>query len=223
MFFSLAYMQFLGLAECAETMQRLPVFYKQKFNLIFPGARRLSLYHKHFVQLSCLPCWPVFAYSRKASYGSADCARSSVFKRAVHQHPCGRASAWQRPSQKWKVIIINPLTFQSWECILLLIACCVGWAYAIPFAIIRIPITLIEVTFWSIVVYWVTGLETEPGRCVFAFAFCTCFLRLACFSLCSLRCLPLPHLRLCCAHAYHGIPRYAALQCLVLLPASSAA
>ena len=29
MFFSIAYMQFLGLAECSETMMRLPVFYKQ--------------------------------------------------------------------------------------------------------------------------------------------------------------------------------------------------
>jgi ABC-2 type transporter len=76
MFFSIAYMQFLGLAECAETMQRLPVFYKQRFNLIFPG-----------------------------------------------------------------------------------------WAYAVPFAFIRIPITLVEVTFWSIVVYWVIGLETDASRC----------------------------------------------------------
>ena len=27
-----------------------------------------------------------------------------------------------------------------------------GWAYAIPFAVIRLPITLIEVTLWSILV-----------------------------------------------------------------------
>jgi hypothetical protein len=75
MFFSLGYMQFLGLAECAETMLRLPVFYKQKFNLFFPG-----------------------------------------------------------------------------------------WAYAIPFSIIRLPITLIEVTAWSILVYWIVGLEADAGR-----------------------------------------------------------
>jgi hypothetical protein len=75
--FSIAYMQFLGLAECAETMQRLPVFYKQRFNLVFPG-----------------------------------------------------------------------------------------WAYAVPFAFIRLPITLIEVTFWSFVVYWTVGLETDASRCV---------------------------------------------------------
>jgi hypothetical protein len=36
-FFSMAYMQFIGLAECAETMLRLPVFYKQKFALFFPA------------------------------------------------------------------------------------------------------------------------------------------------------------------------------------------
>ena len=75
MFFSLAYMQFLGLAECAETMMRLPVFYKQKFALFYPA-----------------------------------------------------------------------------------------WAYAVPFALIRIPITLIEVTFWAIVVYWLVGLEADAGR-----------------------------------------------------------
>jgi hypothetical protein len=37
-FYSAAYMQFLGLAECAKTMQRLPVFWKQKFKLFYPGA-----------------------------------------------------------------------------------------------------------------------------------------------------------------------------------------
>ena len=36
-FFSMAYMQFLGLAECADCMLRLPVFYKQKYTLLFPG------------------------------------------------------------------------------------------------------------------------------------------------------------------------------------------
>jgi ABC-type multidrug transport system permease subunit len=75
-FFSIAYMQFLGLAECAETMMRLPVFYKQKYSLLFPG-----------------------------------------------------------------------------------------WAYAIPFGIVRVPITLIEVTLWSVMVYWLVGLEANAGRC----------------------------------------------------------
>jgi hypothetical protein len=37
-FYSAAYMQFLGLAECAKTMQRLPVFWKQKFKLFYPGT-----------------------------------------------------------------------------------------------------------------------------------------------------------------------------------------
>lgn len=32
-----AYMQFLGLAECAETMQKLPIFYNQKAKLFYPG------------------------------------------------------------------------------------------------------------------------------------------------------------------------------------------
>lgn len=37
-FYSAAYMQFLGLAECAKAMSRLPVFYKQKYKLFYPGA-----------------------------------------------------------------------------------------------------------------------------------------------------------------------------------------
>lgn len=68
--------QFLGLAECAETMMRLPVFYKQKFALFFPS-----------------------------------------------------------------------------------------WAYAIPFAIIRLPITFIEVSAWSLVVYFAVGFEASVDRC----------------------------------------------------------
>ena len=76
-FFSMAYMQFLGLAECAETMMRLPVFYKQKYTLLFPG-----------------------------------------------------------------------------------------WAYAIPFATIHIPRALLEVSMWSLLVYWLVGFEPEASRCV---------------------------------------------------------
>ena len=75
MFFSLAYMQFLGLAECAETMMRLPLFFKQRFNLMFPP-----------------------------------------------------------------------------------------WAYALPFATLSVPTQLLEVTFWSIVIYWVCGLSANAGR-----------------------------------------------------------
>jgi hypothetical protein len=37
MFFSLAYMQFIGLAECADSMMRLPIFYKHKYALFFPA------------------------------------------------------------------------------------------------------------------------------------------------------------------------------------------
>ena len=79
-FFSMSYMQFLGLAECADTLLRLPVFYKQKYTLFFPG-----------------------------------------------------------------------------------------WAYSIPFATIHIPRALIEVSMWSLVVYWVVGLEAEPSRCELRF------------------------------------------------------
>lgn len=74
--FSMAYMQFLGLAECAETMMRLPVFYKQKFALFFPS-----------------------------------------------------------------------------------------WAYAVPFGLIRLPITAVEVSAWCLVVYFVVGFEASVGRC----------------------------------------------------------
>lgn len=75
LFFSMAYMQFLGLAECAETMMRLPVFYKQKYNLLFPG-----------------------------------------------------------------------------------------WTYAVPFATIHIPRAVLEVTMWSLVVYWGVGFEADAAR-----------------------------------------------------------
>lgn len=40
-----------------------------------------------------------------------------------------------------------------------------SWAYAIPFGIIRIPITAIEVTAWSLVVYFTVGFEYSAGRC----------------------------------------------------------
>jgi ABC-2 type transporter len=76
MFFSLAYMQFIGLAECAESMMRLPLFYKHKYALFFPA-----------------------------------------------------------------------------------------WAYAIPPAIVRLPIILVEVTGWTVVVYWLVGLEANAARC----------------------------------------------------------
>jgi hypothetical protein len=87
-FFSIAYMQFLGLAECAETMLGLPVFWKQKFALFFPS-----------------------------------------------------------------------------------------WAYAIPFALIKVPVMLLEVTCWSVFVYWVVGLEANAGRCVVPLyrPICCCF------------------------------------------------
>jgi hypothetical protein len=74
-FFSMAYMQFLGLAECAETMMRLPVFYKHKYTLFFPG-----------------------------------------------------------------------------------------WAYAIPFPTLHIPKAILEVTLWSMIVYWVVGFESDVTR-----------------------------------------------------------
>jgi hypothetical protein len=74
-FFSIAYMQFLGLADCAETMMGLPLFWKQKFALFFPS-----------------------------------------------------------------------------------------WAYAIPFAVIKLPVIILEVTCWSLFVYWVVGLEADAGR-----------------------------------------------------------
>lgn len=74
-FFSMAYMQFLGLAECADTLIRLPLFFKQRFNLFFPA-----------------------------------------------------------------------------------------WAFAVPPAVVRLPVIFLEVTFWSNVVYWIVGMEAEPGR-----------------------------------------------------------
>jgi hypothetical protein len=46
-FYSAAYMQFLGLAECAKAMSRLPVFYKQKYKLFYPGAARCALLQLH--------------------------------------------------------------------------------------------------------------------------------------------------------------------------------
>jgi hypothetical protein len=72
----MSYMQFLGLAECAETILRLPLFYKQKHTLLFPG-----------------------------------------------------------------------------------------WAYAIPFATIHIPRAILEVTLWSLLVYWTVGFESDLSRC----------------------------------------------------------
>jgi ABC-2 type transporter len=75
-FFSMAYMQFLGLAECAETMLRLPLFYKQKYTLMYPG-----------------------------------------------------------------------------------------WAYAVPFATIHIPRAVLEVSLWSLLVYWMVGFEADASRC----------------------------------------------------------
>ena len=77
LFFSMAYMQFLGLAECADTMMRLPVFYKQKYNLLFPG-----------------------------------------------------------------------------------------WTYAVPFATIHIPRAVLEMTMWTLVVYWGVGFGAHAARCV---------------------------------------------------------
>ena len=38
LFYSSAYMQFLGISECAKILSRLPVFYKQKFKLFYPGV-----------------------------------------------------------------------------------------------------------------------------------------------------------------------------------------
>lgn len=40
-----------------------------------------------------------------------------------------------------------------------------SWAYAVPFGIIRIPITAVEVTAWSLVVYFTVGFEYSAGRC----------------------------------------------------------
>jgi hypothetical protein len=74
-FFSIVYMQFLGLAQCAETIERLPVFYKHKYTLFFPG-----------------------------------------------------------------------------------------WAYAIPSPILHIPKVVLEVTLWSMLVYWIVGFESDVTR-----------------------------------------------------------
>jgi hypothetical protein len=61
LFFSAAYMQFLGLAETANIMMRLPVFYKQKAKLFFPGASLLQVHWSVNVlkstNLACKQAW----------------------------------------------------------------------------------------------------------------------------------------------------------------------
>ena len=166
MFFSLAYMQFLGLAECAETMQRLPVFYKQKFNLIFPGVLTFQQYCLCTVKCSsqiifhadcpgsarqtkpCILLSPG-SWSQLTLCKTARCRQRLRSFMCIHQLLC---STCVSPEHQ---LLHRSASWNTW---------CAGWAYAIPSAIIRIPITLVEVTCWSLVVYWITGLETEPGR-----------------------------------------------------------
>ena len=40
-----------------------------------------------------------------------------------------------------------------------------GWAYAIPFAFIDIPMYVGEVTVWSVIIYFAVGFEYTAGRC----------------------------------------------------------
>ena len=39
-----------------------------------------------------------------------------------------------------------------------------GWAYAIPFAFLNVPMYIGEVTVWSVIIYWAVGLESSAGR-----------------------------------------------------------
>lgn len=39
-----------------------------------------------------------------------------------------------------------------------------GWVYTIPTFILRLPFSAVEGIVWSICVYWLVGLDPEPGR-----------------------------------------------------------
>ena len=40
-----------------------------------------------------------------------------------------------------------------------------AWAYCLPTTILRIPLSLVESLVWSCIVYWLTGLAPDAGRC----------------------------------------------------------
>ena len=41
-----------------------------------------------------------------------------------------------------------------------------GWVYTIPTAILRVPFSLVEGVTWSVIVFFLVGLNPSPGRYV---------------------------------------------------------
>ena len=39
-----------------------------------------------------------------------------------------------------------------------------SWAFVMPTSLLRVPVSLIESFFWTIVTYWVVGLSAQAGR-----------------------------------------------------------
>jgi len=39
-----------------------------------------------------------------------------------------------------------------------------AWAYCAPTTLLRMPMSLIDATVWSCIVYWLTGLAPDAGR-----------------------------------------------------------
>ena len=39
-----------------------------------------------------------------------------------------------------------------------------GWVYTIPTALLRLPFSAVEGVVWGVLVYWLVGLDPEPGR-----------------------------------------------------------
>ena len=42
-----------------------------------------------------------------------------------------------------------------------------SWAFVMPTSLLRVPVSLVESFFWTVVTYWVVGLSANAGR------FCT--------------------------------------------------
>lgn len=42
---------------------------------------------------------------------------------------------------------------------------CAGWAYALPLALMGIPVFLFESFLWTLIIYWITDMNDNAGRC----------------------------------------------------------